>query len=242
MNEELYILFENYLNNDLSESEKKDFENQLQNDSDIQEKFEIYKELNGYLETKFSSESVDFKKNLETISKENFTLNKVSKSKVISFKPWQYAIAAMLILSFGMLILNQNGSPEFNDYNQHENAYFTERGNVIKNLKQAQEAFNAKNYKEAIINFELVLKSYNRPEVEFFYAVSLLEENRLEECEIIFNKIKLGKSIYKDKATWYLALSSLKQKKYEDCKNYIKQLPIDAEDYDKAKKLLKELD
>jgi hypothetical protein len=241
MNEELYILFENYLNKELGEAEKLDLENQLQSNADIREKFEIYKAVNGYLKTKFSTETIDFKKNLEAISKQNLSQNIAHKPKVITFKPWQYAIAAMLVLSFGMLFFMQNGNPDYGDYNQHEDAYFTERGDVIKNLKQAQESFNAKNYKEAITNFEIVLKDYKRPEVEFFYGVSLLEENRIKDCEIVFNKLKNGSSIYKDKATWYLALSALKQKKYDDCKTFIKQIPEDAEDYDKAQKLLEDL-
>ena len=76
MNEELYILFENYLTNQLSEKEKIDFENQLQNDASIREKFRIYQNWTNYLENKFDSKTIDFKKNLETISKSNFTENK----------------------------------------------------------------------------------------------------------------------------------------------------------------------
>jgi tetratricopeptide (TPR) repeat protein len=242
MNEELYILFENYLSNQLSEKEKIDFENQLQNDASIRKKLTIYKELNGFLENKFSQESIDFKKNLETISKSNFTANKKSETKVISFKPYYFAIAASIVLAFGTWFMMQNSMPNYNEYNQHEDAYFTERGDIIKNLKLAQEAFNAKNYPEAITNFEIVLKSHKRPEIEFYYAVSLLEVNKFTESEAIFDNLKSGKSIFKDKSTWYLALVNLKQKKYEETKEFLKQIPEDAEDYVKAEKLLDELD
>ena len=106
----------------------------------------------------------------------------------------------------------------------------------------AQNAFNEKNYKVAIENFEIVLKDYDKPEVRFFYAISLLEENRYAEAETNFTTIQKGTSIYRDKATWYLALSKLKQNQYDECKNYIKQIPEDAEDYAKAQKLLSKLD
>ncbi|MCZ8196155.1 MAG: tetratricopeptide repeat protein [Flavobacterium sp.] len=238
MNEELYILFENYINNELSEKEKIDFENQLQNDASIREKLIIYKELNGFLESKFSKESIDFKKNLETISKSNFSEDKKYETKVISFKPYYFAIAASIVLVIGTWFMMQNSMPNYNDYNQHEDAYFTERGDIIKNLKLAQDAFNAKNYSEAITNFEIVLKSHKRPEIEFYYAVSLLEVDKFTESEAIFNNLKSGTSIYKDKSTWYLALSCLKQKKYEETKEFLKQIPEDAEDYAKAEKLL----
>jgi hypothetical protein len=241
MNEELYITFENYFNNELSQEEKLEFELQLQNDADIKEKFEIYKEINGYLETKFSSETIDFKKNLESISNQNFSENK-KEVKVISFKPWYYAVAASVAILFGTWFFMQNAVPNYSDYATHETAIFTERGEVIKNLKIAEKAFNNKNYKEAIVNFEIVLKDYKRPEIEYYYGISLLEENRYTDAEKVFTQIKSGKSVYKDKATWQLALSSLKQKKYEDCKKYINQIPADAEDYKTAQKLLKKLD
>ena len=63
MNEELYIVFENYLTNQLSEKDKIDFENQLQNDASIREKFRIYQNWTNYLENKFDSKTIDFKKN-----------------------------------------------------------------------------------------------------------------------------------------------------------------------------------
>ena len=70
----------------------------------------------------------------------------------------------------------------------------------------------------------------------------MLEVNKFTESEAIFNNLKSGTSIYKDKSTWYLALSNLKQKKYEETKEFLKQIPEDAEDYAKSEKLLDELD
>lgn len=241
MSEQLYITFENYFSNEMSQEEKLEFENQLQNDIELREKFELYKETTQFLATKFDSETIAFKENLKSISKENFTEKEVKKSKVINFKPFYYAVAASVVFSFGTWFMMQ-GTPEYGDYNQHENAYFTERGSIIKNLKLAQEAFNSKNYKVANENFEIVLKEYDKPEVRFFYGISLLEENRFDDATINFTNLQKGTSIYKDKATWYLALSCLKQNKLEECKTYINQIPADAEDYKKAQKLLKDLD
>jgi hypothetical protein len=39
-----------------------------------------------------------------------------------------------------------------------------------------------------------------------------------------------------------LALSKLKQNKGKECKSFLKQIPNDAEDYEKAQQLLKKLD
>ena len=135
----------------------------------------------------------------------------------------------------------QKNNPNYQDYNQHEEATFTERGDVIKSLKLAQEAFNAKDYQKANSLFELILKDYKRPEIDYFYGISLLETNTYDKAESLFLKLKMGNSIYKNKATWYLALVQLKQNKYEACKVLLKEISSDDEDYTKAQKLLNEL-
>lgn len=241
MNEELYITFEKYCNNEMSQEEQLEFENQLQNDADIQQKFEIYKDANKFLETKFSSETAAFKQNLEAISKEHFAEKVEKKTKVIAFKPLQYAVAASVAILVGSWFYMQNNIPQYGDYSTPETAMFVERSVGDANLKEAQNAFNTKDYKKAVASFEKVTNLKN-PELQYFYAISLIETNNYVKAEMLLNNIKSGTSVYKDKATWYLALSNLKQKKLQDCKTYLKQLPADAEDYDKAQELLKDLD
>ena len=239
MNEKLYIAFENYFNNEMLQEEKLEFESQLQNDSEMREKFELYKETTQFLSAKFDSQTIDFKKNLETISKEHFSETK-SKSKVIAFKPWYYAIAASLVIGMGTWFMMPE-NPEYGDFNQHENASFVERGTSDINLNEAQKAFNAKDYKKAVASFEKV-KDMTSPELEYFYAIALIETNNYPIAETTLKNIKSGTSVYKDKATWYLALSDLKQKKFDECKTYLNQISTDAEDYLKAQKLLKDLE
>ena len=241
MKEELYLSFENYLNNELLLEEKIIFENRLQNDLNFKEEFEIYKESTQFLKTKFSAETSAFKENIKVIAKESLVENKPKKVKIIQLKTFVYSIAAVFVLFFGLQLF-QNNNPEYGDFDKHEEAHFTERGDIIESLKLAQDAFNNKNYKEAIINFELVIKEYPRPEIKYFYAISLLEENRFTDSELVLNQIKKGKSIYKNTATWYLALSKLKQKDYKSCKAILLTIPSDYEDYSQVEKLIKSLD
>ncbi len=240
MNEERYIIFENYLANELSAEEKTNFEKQLSQDKELASAFEIFKELHLHLENKFGNEAdlKAFKKNLKSISKEHF---KTKKPKVVAFKPWQYAIAASIAVLVGLFVF-QNINPSFEDYDNPEMATFVERGDVNENLKLAQDAFNAKNYKTAIPHFEAVLNSTKSPEIQYFYAVSLLEDNQFQKAETNLSELKSGTSIYKNKATWYLALSKLKQKDYDSCKAILKTIPDDFEDYDQVQELLNELD
>ena len=240
MNEERYILFENYLSNELSAEEKTNFEKQLAEDLELASAFEIFKELNLHLENKFGNEKdlKAFKKNLKSISKEHF---KTKKRKVVAIKPWQYAIAASVAILVGLFVF-QNINPSFEDYDNPEMATFTERGDVNENLKLAQDAFNTKNYKAAIPKFEAILKESKSPEIQYFYAVSLLEDNQFQKAEANLSELKSGTSIYKNKATWYLALSKLKQKEYDSCKAILQTIPDDYEDYDQVQELLNELD
>ncbi|TDD99406.1 tetratricopeptide repeat protein [Flavobacterium cellulosilyticum] len=240
MSEENYIVFDQYLANELSAEEKANFEKQLSQDQEFAASFAIFKELNLHLENKFGNkeELNAFKKNIKSISKKHF---KVKKSKVISFKPWQYAIAASVAILMGMFFF-QNINPSFDDYNNPENAYFTERSSVNENLKLAEVAFNAKKYKEAIPYFETILKENKSPEIQYFYAVSLLENNQYQKAETNLAEIKSGTSVYKNKANWYLALSKLKQKEYKSCKEILLTIPDDFEDYDQVQQLLNELD
>lgn len=240
MNEERYIIFENYLSNELSAEEKTNFEKQLSEDKELASAFEIYKELNQHLENKFGNEQElkAFKKNLKSISKEHF---KAKKPKVVAFKPWQYAIAASIAILVGLFVF-QNINPSFEDYNNPEMATFVERSDVNENLKLAQDAFNAKKYKAAIPHFEAVLKVNKSPEIKYFYAISLLEDNQFQKAETNLSDLKSGTSIYKNKATWYLALSKLKQEDYKSCKQILQTIPDDFEDYDQVQELLNELD
>jgi hypothetical protein len=237
MKEQLYLLFENYLNNELSQEERLELENRLQNDAEIQDKFELYKQTNQFLSVKFDAKSIDFKQNLNAISQEHFASK---RSKVIAFQPWQYAVAASMVLFFGLWFL-MSGNPQYSDFNQHEQAYFVERSAHDKNLNEAQKFFNEKRYKKAIVSFEKI-DDLTNPELQYFYAIALIETAHYKQAEIYLKNLKSGTSVYKHKATWYLALSYLKQDKLKECKIYLEQVPADAEEYVKAQKLLKDLE
>jgi tetratricopeptide (TPR) repeat protein len=240
MNEERYIVFDQYLANELSAEEKTTFEKQLTEDQEFASAYEIFKEMHLHLENKFGNETElkAFNKNLKSISAAHF---KTNKPKIIAFKPWQYAAAASVAVLLGLFVF-QNVNPNFDDYNNPEMATFIERGDVNSTLKLAQDAFNSKKYKAAIPYFEAILKVNKSPEIQYFYAVSLLEDNQFQKSETNLSELQSGTSIYATKATWYLALSKLKQKDYDSCKAILLSIPDDFEDYGQVQELSNELD
>ncbi len=240
MNEEMYIGFESYLANEMPTDEKKVFEEKLKNDAQFKEQFDLYKETTQFLSHKFATETKDFKKNLELISNEHFEASEDKITKVVNLRPWYYAVAASMAIVFGILMFTLS-DPQYGDYSQHEMAQFIERGDEDVNLKKAQDFFNDRQFQKAVLSFEKA-NTLNTPEIQYFYAIALIETNRYAKAEIALNTLRNGSSVYKDKATWYLALSNLKQNKLDNCKALLQQIPQGSEDYDKAQKLLNDLD
>lgn len=240
MNEERYILFDQYLQGELADDAKNEFEKQLLEDPELASEFETFKDVHLQLNVKFGieQEREAFKENLKQISEKHFH----TKTKVIGLKPWYLAVAASVAVLFGLFFFNYNQNPVFGDYNNPEQASFTVRGTVNETLKQAEEAYNAKRYNKAIPLFETALQKQKTAEIQFFYGVSLLEESHYLKAEAVFNELKEGTSVYKEKAVWYLALSKLKQKDYEACKQILNSISEDYEDYDQVEELLHQLD
>jgi len=239
MNEERYIAFDQYLQDEMTVEEKNSFESQLAKDPEFASEFETFKAVNLHLETKFGyeKEREAFKENLIKVSDIHF-----NKPKVIALKPWHYSVAASIMILVGLFFYNYNQRPSFDDYNHPETAYFTERSDENATLKQAETAFNAKEFKKAVPLFESILKQKNTPEIQYFYGVSLLQSRQLKQAETVFNDLKSGTSVYKDKALWNLALIKLKQKKYDACKAILLTISEDYEDYVEVESLLKDLE
>ena len=237
MNEERYLLFDQYLQGEMTVEERNSFEREVSENEEFAAEFRTFKEVQVQLQHKFGhvQEREAFKENLSGIADKHF--NK-EKPKAILMRPWYYVAAASVVILFGLFFFNQSAKPNFEQYNQPEQAHFTERGDLDATLKQAEEAYNAKNYKTAIPLFETALKENRTPEIQYFYGIALLENDQFSKSESVFNELKSGKSVYKEKSLWYLALSKLKQKDYEGSRQILQTISQDYEDYDEVQELL----
>jgi TolA-binding protein len=241
MNEERYLLFDQYLQGEMTVEERNSFERQLSENPEFAAEFRTFKEIHVQLENKFGHEQERqaFKENLSNIADKHF--NK-EEPKVIMMRPWYYAAAASVAILFGLLFFDYNQNPSFNDYNYPEQAHFTERSNANSNLIQAEKAFNDRKFKEAVPFFEAILKNNKTAEIQYYYGVSLLQTIEYQKAEAVFNELKSGNSVYKEKALWNLALLKLKQKDYKGCKQILQTISQDYEDYDEVQELLDALD
>jgi TolA-binding protein len=237
MNEERYILFDQYLLGEMTVEERNSFEKQVSENEEFASEFRTFKEVLAQLDNKFryEQERDAFKENLSVIADKHFNKD---EPKVVLMRPWYYAAAASVAILFGLFFFDYNQNPSFNDYNHPGQAHFTERSNTNVNLIQAEKTFNSRKFKEAIPFFEAVLKNKKTAEIQYYYGVSLLQANQYKKAETVFNELKSGSSVYKEKALWNLALLKLKQKDYNGCKEILQTISQDYEDYDEVQELL----
>ena len=245
MEEKHTILFEGYLQGNLSEDQRKGFEIKLIEDSGFASDFETYKLMHLFLENKFSEERKELKKTLHAIKKEHFSKpldTSENITKVFKLKPWHYSIAASILLFFGIYMFNFNNGVSYSDYAFSNTISLVER-NTNKGLrKNAETSFNKKNYTEAIFYFNQILEEEpTSSEVLFYKGVALVEINKFEDADMAFSKLQKSNNVFKNQALFYSALSMLKQKDFKACKRILKTIPETAEDYTKAQKILKKL-
>ncbi|WP_298365269.1 CDC27 family protein [uncultured Lutibacter sp.] len=243
MEELKYIKFDNYLNKELTGEELLSFEKKLQSDADFKQEFEIYKALNSSLSSKYENEEEETKLR-NTLSNLGATFIKEEKkeTKVISLMRYRkLMVAASIALLIGFFIF-KNGDPVYSDFSNHGNLELVVRGDSNETLLKAQDAFNNKNYKTAFAQLIVLEKEFpNDIEIKLYKGISLLELDKFQEAETIFDSISKGNSVFKYKATWYKALNLLKQKQFETCEEVLKTIPESAEEYDLASKLLRKL-
>ena len=245
MQEQDYILFEAYLSGSLDAESIQDFEDRLTSDDEFKTAFNDFQKAETFLEHKFKNEekTQNFKENLEKISSGYFKKEGSQKAKVVRIKPWYYSVAAAVILLFGVVIAQQFSNPTYDDFADYGTISLTVRGGENNLQTKAEKAFNQKDYKDAEKYLSQLLQ--NDPdnlELQLYKAVSLVELNKYEEADTLYQNIIKSPSVYTNKAHWYLALSKLKQKEKEESIRVLKSIPEDAEDFDSAQELLRKLE
>ncbi|PKV49363.1 hypothetical protein ATE84_1384 [Aquimarina sp. MAR_2010_214] len=242
--EEKYELFDRFCSKELSATEEETLTKLIREDESIAEEFKLYQELNSHLDIRFTSEKEEgaLENNLKTIGDSHFNRKATTKeTKVIRMPAWVYAAAASVAVIFGVYFFGQS-NPVYSDFANIPELSITERGNVEKNSKSAEHAFNSKDYVEAEKHLSVLLsKDENNTEYQFYYGLSLLEQDKYVETTQVLEKLYRGNSGYKYKALWFEALNQLKQKKHDQCIALLKKIPKDAEDYNLAQELLKKL-
>ncbi|MDN6280487.1 MAG: hypothetical protein L0J45_05740 [Psychroflexus sp.] len=242
MEEQEYILIENYLAGELSVEEKKAFENRLAKEPELKDKFETYQELSKHLEHRFQhkNERVELQRTIGQQADQHFD-KKTKKSKKSIRMPWRIGIAATFLILIGLYFYQEYATPAFTDYNQYAVVSFQSRGAENDLVKQAEDAFNSHKYTEAADSFEQLLQEDDNAEYKLYSAISLVEIDQFEKADQLYLEILKGDSVFRHEALWFGALSKLKQENKKAASQLLSQIPEETDRYRSAQKLYNKL-
>ena len=107
-------------------------------------------------------------------------------------------------------------------------------------MRKASELFNKKAYAAALPLLDSITKVQpGEAQLQLSLGICFLQTGKYEAAIAKFETLAAGQSSYKYDALFWKALVLLKQDKKEMCITTLKQIPAEAANFDKAKKMIK---
>ncbi|WP_017258383.1 tetratricopeptide repeat protein [Pedobacter arcticus] len=234
----------NYEDGEMEANDIPGFEEALSQRSELQASLKLYRDIKGTLKPSLSPEESDvaFKANLAQFTKEHFKKQKPS-AKIIAFSKIWYAAAVLVI---GLLVWAPWNKNLYNKYSDTEMISFAERGENDQTVQQkATDAFNSGDYEEAkVLLTSIITKEPNNDMFRYYLGIAQLKSAKASEIDSArsnLTTVAAKESLLKYDAMFFIALSYLKEKDTATCKTWLNRIPEDADVYDKAQALLKDL-
>lgn len=210
-------LITQFLNNSLSDKDKKVFDTLLETDVEFAKEVAFQQSLQKVIA---KEEYTTLKTHLQSLEKSN---------KATGYKKWLVAASIVLLLGFtGLWFLNSDVSVSSQElYAQNFEPYRNVikpivRGGMADTLEtMAFTAYETKNYDKALTLFDKMLEENDSEITKFYKANVLLQLDKAEEAIAIFKQNMNLKEDWKSKNSWYLAMAYLK---IDDVENAKKQL------------------
>ncbi|TCC92196.1 hypothetical protein EZ428_10735 [Pedobacter frigiditerrae] len=236
MTEDKILWVARYVEGDMDEAEIAEFETQLKSDDELQQNLKDYNHIHQSLKMKLANND-EFKDTLKGFNKQYFG----EEPKVISFKPalkWLSGIAAILVI--GLFIWAPWNANLYDTYADDSQMLVTERGAAtLTDLDKAAALYNEKNYESAKTALgKLYIKQSSNTMIAYYYGLSLIKTNALDEARKVLIVIYEGESVFKYEAAYSIALSYLKEDKKADAKTWLQKIPAGTTKYELAKELL----
>ncbi|ADY51011.1 hypothetical protein Pedsa_0429 [Pseudopedobacter saltans DSM 12145] len=233
-----------FINREMDETERTDFEAELEQDSQLKADYELYIKINGALKAHKHRNDIDdlaFKENLRRLKWDYFSNQEETPVRKLRINKFYYVAAAILMALFIWAPWNQNSYNEFFDAKM---VSVEERGSGdnISLLKDATEAFNKHRFEEAKGKLKTLLATDpDNDMLKFYYGVSLSQTNNFEQSKEYLEQVYQGESIFKDEAAYYLALAYLGKKDKKNAEEWLKKIDRESGVYRKSRLLLKEI-
>lgn len=203
MREEEHIdLFERYRNDQLSDTELRDFEARLAYDSEFKAEFEAYKNIENGIKTHFRTE---LKSKLQEVDREMDDIPK--KKSIVSLLAWTSSIAAAIVI--GVFIFQHFSQPSYEQLAQNYWPY--EEGLPVKmstssKYDEAMNAFKLEDWDKA----ENLLSEIESDTAYYFLGETTYKKGEEEKSIAHFLNIEKN-SVYYQKAQFRIALILLKK-------------------------------
>ncbi len=239
-------LIEAYLNDELAENERNDFENHLKLDADLAAEVALHKQIRAFVK---ENEVQNLKSQVKDWLKDDAHVFVATEMKVIK-KPFfsmnniaRIAAAVAIVSGIGWFYFS-NKTPEMTA-EVAQNQYFTEL--LAQNPGTLQgtddrstwtQAFREKQFDKVI---EILEKGIDKTTEEVYYLglAYSAKGNYPKAIEQFSTKI-VHDSVYAEKANWAIALIYLKQNNKTEAKVLLEKIAkSDSEFSEKAKELLK---
>ncbi len=267
LNDKTYEKIRVYLDNEMTNEERVNFELEIENNEDLKNTVSVLKtmpsiyndedwalydgDLNALKETAnlFKGENIEhFSKQIRT-AQSNYNINSNRKSRGF-IKYISSIAAAVLILFSGYYFLTDKTSnlELYNDYyNVGDLPSFTTQSSTINILANAENLFKTEQYAKALEQFKIAKSTQDNtlnPNLELYIALCHLKLEQYNLAHKRLDALLQSNTLDAHKGYWFKSLTYLKQdnkaKAIETLKLLLKK---DTNfNYDKAKKLLNELD
>lgn len=202
-----------YFNKTLTNNEEVLFSNLLNKDADFKTLFDEHKNMQLAFE-------INEKENLKTLLNNIDTKEESSKNNKLNSKTIALLTACCLVIA--LLYFNNYNNNIYDDY-------FEVYPNVLEpvvrgemNIKSdAFIAYENQNYQVAENNFKLILETNPDDNIRFYYALTLLNQNKTKPAQKVLNSLKQKNHDFLPEIYWYSALIAVKN---HDFKLALKEL------------------
>jgi tetratricopeptide (TPR) repeat protein len=231
-----------YLDNEMSPDERREFELQIANDEELRNYIQLYSGIDKTMKAENTMpDEKELRQTLDQMGRKYFT----GGGKVIQLslkKLMAIAASVIILVSAGIYFFMQSkpsAEKLYAQFAQHETINIQARGSTGDSLaQQAAEKFNGKHYEEALLLFQQYLaKQPDDIQMKLSMAICYMELGKNKEADAVFSELASGSSAYAATAQWYQALSALKKKDMAACRTAINSIPSSSSFYAKAQEL-----
>jgi tetratricopeptide (TPR) repeat protein len=238
-NDGINDLIQRYLQGDLSNKERLDFEEIIKRAPFLNEDISLYWKLSNIIS---DSELEIFKKKLEKIHAKHF-VPPVTTKFVINKKLYYAAAIILIFISIGFYLLKpQNIDTQslfvefYKPLSEINVSRSVENKDSIILLKDAIDYYNNKNYVAASNLFKKIVFNNKKNHIAKLYlGLCGIELNSLKFAkEHLKSLLNANEMFFSEKAEWYLAMVYLKEEKIDDAKVFLKVIVKRKGEYSKA--------